>query len=177
MNQATQKFQTLDSVCLGNNLNFFHTFLACDISKKLPQAAVGTHGYMAPEVLTRGVTYQYPADWFSLGCMLYKLLKGHRFQFRQIKSDSKIILSPFRAHKTKDKREIDRRTLEHHPDLPEEFSPGLRNLLNGLLEKDPTKRLGRNGPKDIMVILSLKKSCEKYHIRDMSGSQKLIGAV
>lgn len=46
----------------------------------------GTHGYMAPEVLAKGVAYDSSADWFSFGCMLYKLLKGH---------------SPFRQHKAK----------------------------------------------------------------------------
>lgn len=56
----------------------------------------GTHGYMAPEVLSKGKAYDSSADWFSFGCMLYKLLKGH---------------SPFRQHKTKDKHEIDRMTL------------------------------------------------------------------
>lgn len=56
----------------------------------------GTHGYMAPEVLSKGTCYDSSADWFSFGCMLYKLLKGH---------------SPFRQHKTKDKHEIDRMTL------------------------------------------------------------------
>jgi serine/threonine protein kinase len=56
----------------------------------------GTHGYMAPEVLSKGTPYDSSADWFSFGCMLYKLLKGH---------------SPFRQHKTKDKHEIDRMTL------------------------------------------------------------------
>lgn len=50
--------------------------LACDYSKKKPHASVGTHGYMAPEVLAKGVAYDASADWFSLGCMLYKLLKG-----------------------------------------------------------------------------------------------------
>uniref|UniRef100_A0A1I7WC05 Protein kinase domain-containing protein n=1 Tax=Heterorhabditis bacteriophora TaxID=37862 RepID=A0A1I7WC05_HETBA len=30
---------------------------------------------MAPEVLAKGVAYDSSADWFSLGCMLYKLLK------------------------------------------------------------------------------------------------------
>lgn len=50
--------------------------LACDFSKKRPQASVGTHGYMAPEVLSKGQSYDSSADWFSLGCMLYKLLKG-----------------------------------------------------------------------------------------------------
>lgn len=70
--------------------------LACDFSKKKPHASVGTHGYMAPEVLAKGVAYDSSADWFSFGCMIYKLLKGH---------------SPFRQHKTKDKHEIDKMTL------------------------------------------------------------------
>lgn len=51
---------------------------------------------MAPEVLNKGQAYDSSADWFSFGCMLYKLLKGH---------------SPFRPHKTKDKHEIDRMTM------------------------------------------------------------------
>jgi len=32
---------------------------------------------MAPEVLSKGTAYDSSADWFSLGCMLYKLLKGY----------------------------------------------------------------------------------------------------
>lgn len=36
----------------------------------------GTHGYMAPEVLAKGVAYDSSADWFSFGCMIFKLLKG-----------------------------------------------------------------------------------------------------
>ena len=59
--------------------------------------------------------------------------------------------SPFRAHKTKDKREIDRRTIEYHPEMPEDFSDGLKDLLNGLLNKKPAERLGNGGAKDIMV--------------------------
>lgn len=31
---------------------------------------------MAPEVLSKGTAYDSSADWFSFGCMLYKLLKG-----------------------------------------------------------------------------------------------------
>ncbi|MGH0188406.1 UNVERIFIED_CONTAM: hypothetical protein FKN15_029889 [Acipenser sinensis] len=40
--------------------------LACDFSKKKPHASVGTHGYMAPEVLQKGTAYDSSADWFSL---------------------------------------------------------------------------------------------------------------
>ncbi|XP_043940108.1 beta-adrenergic receptor kinase 1-like [Protopterus annectens] len=101
--------------------------LACDFSKKKPHASVGTHGYMAPEVLQRGTAYGSSADWFSLGCMLFKLLRGH---------------SPFRQHKTKDKHEIDRMTLTMTVELPDTFSPELKSLLEGLLQRDVNRRLG-----------------------------------
>ncbi|KAJ8913197.1 hypothetical protein NQ315_016139, partial [Exocentrus adspersus] len=104
--------------------------LACDFSKKKPHASVGTHGYMAPEVLSKGTAYDSSADWFSFGCMLYKLLKGH---------------SPFRQHKTKDKHEIDRMTLTMNVELPDSFSKELKSLLEGLLQRDIDKRLGCKG--------------------------------
>lgn len=104
--------------------------LACDFSRKKPHASVGTHGYMAPEVLSKSTPYDSSADWFSLGCMLYKLLKGH---------------SPFRQHKTKDKHEIDRMTMTMNVELPDTFSPELKSLLEGLLQRDVDKRLGCKG--------------------------------
>ncbi|KAL4224317.1 Beta-adrenergic receptor kinase 2 [Mactra antiquata] len=104
--------------------------LACDFSKKKPHASVGTHGYMAPEVLQKGTAYDSSADWFSFGCMLYKLLKGH---------------SPFRQHKTKDKHEIDRMTMTMNVDLPDSMSPEMKSLLEGLLRRDVEERLGCQG--------------------------------
>ena len=62
-------------------------YLTCDLT--CGRGFSGTHGYMAPEVLAKGQVYDSSADWFSHGCMLYKLLKGH---------------SPFRQHKTKVRR-------------------------------------------------------------------------
>ncbi|KAI1291760.1 G protein-coupled receptor kinase 1 [Halotydeus destructor] len=104
--------------------------LACDFSRKKPHASVGTHGYMSPEVLAKGVAYDSSADWFSLGCMLYKLLKGH---------------SPFRQHKTKDKHEIDRMTMTMDIEFPNSFTNELRHCLEGLLHRDVDKRLGCRG--------------------------------
>ncbi|XP_077995186.1 G protein-coupled receptor kinase 3-like isoform X2 [Glandiceps talaboti] len=104
--------------------------LACDFSKKKPHASVGTHGYMAPEVLSKGTAYDSSADWFSFGCMLYKLLKGH---------------SPFRQHKTKDKHEIDRMTLTMDVEFPDSMSPEMRNLLEGLLKREVSDRCGCRG--------------------------------
>jgi len=74
---------------------------------------------MAPEVLAKGVAYDSSADWFSFGCMLYKLLKGYVYiSCLLIKQDlfikSLFVFfrhSPFRQHKTKDKHEIDKMTM------------------------------------------------------------------
>jgi len=104
--------------------------LACDFSKKKPHASVGTHGYMAPEVLAKGVAYDSSADWFSFGCMMFKLLKGH---------------SPFRQHKTKDKHEIDKMTMTMAIDLPDSMDNEVRSLLEGLLARDVDKRTGCMG--------------------------------
>ncbi|XP_064620029.1 G protein-coupled receptor kinase 3-like [Lineus longissimus] len=104
--------------------------LACDFSKKKPHASVGTHGYMAPEVLSKGTAYDSSADWFSFGCMLYKLLKGH---------------SPFRQHKTKDKHEIDRMTMTMNVEFPDSMSPEMRSLLETLLKREVEERLGCMG--------------------------------
>ncbi|XP_065054623.1 G protein-coupled receptor kinase 3-like [Rhopilema esculentum] len=104
--------------------------LACDFSKKKPHACVGTHGYMAPEVLQKGVCYDSSADWFSFGCMIYKLLRGH---------------SPFRQQKTKDKYEIDKMTLTMDIKFPDEFSDSMRSLLSGFLQRDVSQRLGCRG--------------------------------
>jgi len=101
--------------------------LACDFSRKKPHASVGTHGYMAPEVLAKGQAYDSSADWFSLGCMLYKLLRGH---------------SPFRQHKTKDRHEIDRMTMTMDIELPNSFTHELKDLLESLLQRNVEDRLG-----------------------------------
>ncbi|KAG8036227.1 hypothetical protein G9C98_004807 [Cotesia typhae] len=97
--------------------------LACDFSTKKPYASVGTHGYMAPEVLSKGTTYDSSADWFSFGCVLYKLLKGH---------------SPFRQHKIKDKNEIDRMTLTMKAKQKQRFDADEKEsdcILHGYIKK------------------------------------------
>uniref|UniRef100_A0A8C1VBR7 G protein-coupled receptor kinase n=1 Tax=Cyprinus carpio TaxID=7962 RepID=A0A8C1VBR7_CYPCA len=88
--------------------------LACDFSKKKPHASVGTHGYMAPEVLQKGTAYDSSADWFSLG---YRPLQQPTHEFF-------IFLSLLNV------------------ELPDSFSPELKSLLEGLLQRDVAKRLG-----------------------------------
>jgi len=104
--------------------------LACDFKEHQPSSSVGTHGYMAPEVIRKGVQYTYTADWFSLGCVFYKLLRGH---------------SPFRSQNAKNKDEIDQLTLTKDVQLPSTMSSEMGELLYGLLQKDPGQRLGCRG--------------------------------
>ncbi|KAG7254759.1 hypothetical protein CRUP_026673 [Coryphaenoides rupestris] len=99
---------------------------------------------MAPEVLQKGTAYDSSADWFSLGCMLFKLLRGH---------------SPFRQHKTKDKHEIDRMTLTMNVELPDSFTVELKGLLEGLLQRDVAKRLGCLGQGSVTSLTCTLKPC------------------
>ncbi|KAG7277799.1 hypothetical protein CRUP_026100 [Coryphaenoides rupestris] len=96
--------------------------LACDFSKKKPHASVGTHGYMAPEVLQKGTAYDSSADWFSLGCMLFKLLRGKR--------------------NTSEAERLTTATQRRNVELPDSFTVELKGLLEGLLQRDVAKRLG-----------------------------------
>ncbi|KAG5321709.1 GPRK1 kinase, partial [Acromyrmex charruanus] len=108
--------------------------LAVDFLKKRPHSSVGTHGYMAPEVIAKNTPYDSSADWFSFGCVIFKLLMGR---------------SPFRHLNTKDKHEIDRMTLNMQNvsslGIPETLSPEMQSLLEGLLQREVSKRLGCRG--------------------------------
>ncbi|KAM0880976.1 hypothetical protein ACQ4PT_033228 [Festuca glaucescens] len=88
---------------------------------------VGTEYYVAPEVVSWS-GHDYLVDWWGLGVVLYEMLYGR---------------TPFRG---RSRRETFRRVLTARPDLPGEPTP-LRDLIAGLLEKDPGKRLGALGVK------------------------------
>lgn len=100
---------------------------------------------MAPEVLAKGVAYDSSADWFSFGCMLYKLLKGHS-PFRQHKSKVAVPRRCDPLPQVEDKNEIDKMTLTQDIELPDQgFSDECRDLLEGLLKRDVPERLGCRG--------------------------------
>ena len=88
---------------------------------------VGTNGYIAPEILQEQ-SYSFAADVYSLGATIYFLLTGdHPFD------DS--------IHE-----EMIRKVIEDPLDLTDNsytdnLSEPLKNLLSGMLEKDPSKRL------------------------------------
>ncbi|EPS44897.1 hypothetical protein H072_1110 [Dactylellina haptotyla CBS 200.50] len=92
----------------------------------------GTPEYIAPELLlSQG--YTKTVDWWTLGVLLYEMLTG---------------LPPFYDENT---NEMYRKILQD-PLLfpgPDIVPPDARDLLEKLLNRDPTKRLGANGAAEI----------------------------
>ncbi|XP_063291680.1 protein kinase C delta type-like [Pelobates fuscus] len=78
----------------------------------------GTMGYMAPEML-RFERYDAGADWWSFGVILYRMITGHDV-FGCSVSD------------------------EDTPSYPADLSPEERDILERLLCKIPSERLGKN---------------------------------
>ncbi|KAJ3374714.1 hypothetical protein GGF31_006611 [Allomyces arbusculus] len=108
--------------------------------RKKVTSETGTQGYMAPEVYgDQG--YNEAVDWWSLGVVLWECLHGER---------------PFSASR------IDKlvyRVKNAPITFSEEMSRRMRSLLEGFLERDPTKRLGisGNGHEDLLAHPAFKR--------------------
>ncbi|ORX86935.1 kinase-like protein [Basidiobolus meristosporus CBS 931.73] len=90
----------------------------------------GTPEYLAPELLY-GQGYTKTVDWWTFGVLLYEMLTG---------------LPPFYDENT---HEMYRKIIEDELRYPDHVSAHARSLLNGLLERDPAKRLGNKGADEI----------------------------
>ncbi|KAF8957256.1 kinase-like domain-containing protein [Flammula alnicola] len=90
----------------------------------------GTPEYLAPEILS-GNGYDKSIDWWTLGVLLYEMLAG---------------LPPFYDEVTDKMYE---KILNDPLVFGEEFSPEAQSILTGLLNRDPTRRLGVKGAEEI----------------------------
>nr|AML76573.1 putative LOV domain-containing protein [Posidonia australis] len=86
---------------------------------------VGTEEYIAPEVIT-GACQTGAVDWWALGILLYEMMYGH---------------TPFRG---KNRQRTFTNILEKGLTFPGSIPVSLasRQLIHGLLQKDPNNRLG-----------------------------------
>jgi len=83
---------------------------------------VGTEEYVSPEVV-RGDGHEFAVDWWALGILIYEMLYG---------------TTPFKG---KNRKETFRNVLTKAPEFVGKRT-ALTDLIEKLLEKDPTKRLG-----------------------------------
>ncbi|XP_021292404.1 serine/threonine-protein kinase AtPK2/AtPK19-like [Herrania umbratica] len=83
----------------------------------------GTTEYMAPEIL-QSKGHNKDADWWSIGILLYEMLTGQ---------------PPF-THANRQK--LHQRIIQEKVKLPPFLSTEAHSLLKGLLQKEPSRRLG-----------------------------------
>ncbi|KAG0467894.1 hypothetical protein HPP92_017222 [Vanilla planifolia] len=89
---------------------------------------VGTEEYIAPEII-RGAGHSSAIDWWALGILLYEMLYGR---------------TPFRGkNRQKTFANILHKDLTFPSSIP--VSLAARQLINGLLQREPANRLGSNG--------------------------------
>ncbi|XP_067126460.1 RAC serine/threonine-protein kinase [Centruroides vittatus] len=93
----------------------------------------GTPEYLAPEVL-EDTDYGLAVDWWGLGVVMYEMMCG-RLPFYN--RDHDILFELILVEEVK---------------FPKSLTPDAKNLLSGLLIKDPKKRLG-GGPDDAKEIM------------------------
>ena len=102
-------------------------------SKQSVNQLIGTPGYIPPEVIFHK-PISYEVDYFSLGVMLFVLIMGdlpyHATEKEQMKDEF-----------SKTKAEL---SYEYSG-----YSKDMCDFVNGLLEKDNMKRLGRNGANEV----------------------------
>ncbi|KIY69435.1 Pkinase-domain-containing protein [Cylindrobasidium torrendii FP15055 ss-10] len=90
----------------------------------------GTPEYIAPELL-ESQGYTKTVDWWTLGVLLYEMMTG---------------LPPFYDENV---NTMYQRILTDPLQFPPDVSPEARSVMTGLLQRDPTKRLGANGGEEI----------------------------
>jgi len=83
----------------------------------------GSPEYLAPEIL-QGKGYGKAVDWWALGTFIYEMLTG---------------LPPYFDEDTK---EMNKKILSAPLVFEGQFSPEAKSLIEGLLTRDPNKRLG-----------------------------------
>jgi len=87
--------------------------------------------YIAPETIS-GKKYNHLVDWWSLGIIIYRMLTGQL------------------PHPTNINRKIPYFIVNYKIPIDDEvFSKHAKDLLEKLLERNPSKRLGANGVDEI----------------------------
>ena len=103
-----------------------------DVTEDNVMSIKGTREYLAPEALQKK-GYGKAADWWTLGCIIYEMIIG---------------MPPFLLGNSS-LQELFARILNNNPKYPNQMPQNLRSLIEGLLKKDPTQRLGYNDAEEV----------------------------
>ena len=96
----------------------------------------GTVGYLAPEVLCN-VNHNFSIDYYAVGIITYELMYGHRPYLGKNKHEVKQLILTKQA-------KID------YDDLPYGFSNYIADFINGLIQRKPKNRLGKNNINEVI---------------------------
>ncbi len=117
------------------------------VTEKRVKGYAGTPGYTAPEMIANR-RYTSSVDIFSFGVMLYRMMCGSK---------------PFKGSTD---HELDKAVIHKRPSFPTEyFTHDCASLLQGLLAKNPEKRLGCGG-KDQKTNQKTNRPAIKQPIKD-----------
>jgi serine/threonine protein kinase len=101
------------------------------LQQQVVRGYAGTPGYAAPE-MCRNLYYNFACDYFALGVTLYRCLTGKK---------------PFLGQRNSN---LDENVMNMEPDYSFPYlSAAAVSLLQGLLCKEPEKRLGYNGVDEV----------------------------
>ena len=96
----------------------------------------GTVGYLAPEVLCN-VNHNFSIDYYAVGIITYELMYGHRPYIGKNKHEVKQLI-------------LTRQAKLEYEDLPYGFSNDIANFINGLIQRKPKNRLGKDDINEVI---------------------------